>query len=92
MWARRLNCSTAAIAATKPRAHSAAGEYEGAQEGRPLHGSLGGRTREAERASRAAARQFMMFSANHLRHSAVFSARSLWSMMMACFFHCSGGA
>ena len=31
----------------------------------------------------------MMFSANHLRHSAVFSARSLWSMMMAWVFHWS---
>src|SRR5262245_39795023 len=37
-----------------------------------------------------AAHQFMMFSANHLRHSAVFSARNLWSMMMAWLFHCSG--
>ncbi len=34
--------------------------------------------------------QLMTFSVNHLRHSPVFSARSLWSMISASLFHWSG--
>src|SRR4029453_7685814 len=58
---------------------------EEAQERPGIHGHVPG----SDRANAPSGRQFMMFSANHLRHSAVFSARSLWSMMMAFSSHCS---
>src|SRR5580704_2732826 len=84
-----LYCITAASAASRANAHSAAGDTKARRNGwEVMAGGLDGRC--AGLAGPPPRDQFMMFSANHLRHSAVFSARSLWSMMMACLLHCSG--
>src|SRR5262245_37312666 len=71
-------CGTRCVkqTATPPLAHSHKGEGNTAR-------------RVPRLCSQTADHQLMMFSANHLRHSTVFSARSLWSMMIACLFHCS---